>query len=567
MNRRRGYGAPATDLPLLLILLGAGLAVWPVYDRSTCWPALAAVAAGVIIYFALSRVHAGGRLWHAAAGCTVSAAALLALYFITQYSRLGYPEKLAGLDDAATWLGRLVPPLGAWAPDRNSVATALESVLFLSAGLTLAARRRPARFAWAAAAAVIAAGLILSASRGAWLGVGAALSVWLVITRSWFTARPRAAAVAIMLPLLAGLAWLAAVVWWPEATGSGAVAPALDRPDRVTLYRQSAFLIGDYPYTGIGLGGPFAMLLSRYVLIIQVPFLTYSHNLFLQTWLELGLAGILGLVWLLTTFAVSLWLLPQLRNRTLAQAVAMGVLATFVHGLVDARPFVDPWSGVPLVVLLGLYAAHVRPAQTPPVKRQGMLLSAAVAASLVAVVALATWPVGATWAANAGAIQQGWADLGADTRPAGSGPAPGAGAAEARFRAALAAAPGNRTANLRLALIEMADGRFDAAAGHAATAWKAEPSSHATRKTLGLACVWTGDVERAQSLLRGIPGIIDELNTWGWWRSSRGEPSLAAHALRTSLLLEPDQPAVRDMLLGLKQTGTSGGDSSRPAGR
>ena len=111
------------------------------------------------------------------------------------------------------------------------------------------------------------------------------------------------------------------------------------------------------------------MLLSRYVLLIQVPFLTYSHNLYLQTWLELGLPGMLALAWLLTVFFVSLTVLPQLRHRTLAQATALGLLATFLHGIVDARQYVDLWTGLPVFVLLGLHAALVTPGETAPMKR------------------------------------------------------------------------------------------------------------------------------------------------------------------------------------------------------
>ena len=555
MTRRRGYGVPATDLPLLLLLLSAGLAVWPAHDRAASLPSLAAMAAGLALYLALSRVRAGGRLWHAAAGATVAAASFFALYFVTHYGRLGYPEKIPFLDSMAALIGRLTPLLGRWAPDRNSVGTALAGIVFLAAGLAATERRRSVRVVWAGAAAIVAAGLVLSASRGAWLGVVVAALVWFVVERPWFGPRPRAAALVYALPMLVGLGWLAAVVWWPEATGTGAISPALDRPDRVTLYRQSAFLIGDYPYTGIGFGGQFAMQLSKYALLIQVPYLTYSHNLYLETWLELGPIGILALAWLLAALGASLLALPQLRNRTLAVATAAGLLAMFLHGVVDARPYVDLWSGLPLFVLLGLHAALVRPAQTGPLKRLARLWSAGLVTTLLALVAMANWPLDAAWYANIGALRQAQSELVQGGQTAAAAPRPhGAGLtdAEASFRRALATDPGNRTASLRLALIEMADGRFDAAAGHAAVAWKADPASLTTRKAFGLACVWTGDLRRAQPLLQGVPGIVDELNSWGWWRSSRGETRLATDALRMSLLLEPDQHGVRDLLLRLR---------------
>lgn len=549
MNRRSGFGRASTDLPLLLILVSAGLAIWPAHNRDACWPTLAAIASGVGLYLVVSRIRGPERVWKVLAGASVIPAVVLSAYFISQYRHLGYAEKLPYLGQLAAWFGSVTPRLGDWAPDRNSVATALEGIVFLAVGLAAASRGLGWRAAWSAAALVLLAGLALSASRGAWLGVAAASAVWLMIRRPWAAARPAAASLAVALPLVAGLAWLVAVVWWPESTGPGAIAPALDRPDRVTLYRQSAALIGDYAYTGAGLGGQFAMLLSRYVLLIQVPFLTYSHNLYLETWLEMGLPGMLALAWLVTAFLVSFLVVPQLRDRTLAQAAGLGLLATFLHGVVDARQYVDLWSGLPLFALLGLHAALIAPGETGPIKRLSRAWSAAVVLGLLALVGAATWPVAATWHANLGAVRQAQADLGGHA--GGSAPAADLAAAHAHFRAACSSAPGHRTANLRLALMLMTAGRHDEAAAHAAVAWGADRGSLTTRKALGLACVWTGDLRRADPLLRGVPGIVDELNTWGWWRTSRRETALAIRAYRMSLALEPDQDEVRRAIADL----------------
>jgi hypothetical protein len=42
-----------------------------------------------------------------------------------------------------------------------------------------------------------------------------------------------------------------------------------------------------------------------------------------------------------------------------------------------------------------------------------------------------------------------------------------------------------------------------------------------------------------------VPGIVGELNAWGWWRASRRETALAIRAYRMSLAIEPDQDDVR----------------------
>ena len=97
---------------------------------------------------------------------------------------------------------------------------------------------------------------------------------------------------------------------------------------------------------------------------------------------------------------------------------------------------------------------------------------------------------------------------------------------------------------------------------HLELAHQAAPSSFATRKALGLAYVWVGRLDEAESLLRGIKDIVQELNAWGWWQSTQGEDKLAINAYQMSLRLEPGQSAVRE-LLGSMQMTQLGGEGER----
>jgi len=96
-------------------------------------------------------------------------------------------------------------------------------------------------------------------------------------------------------------------------------------------------------------------------------------------------------------------------------------------------------------------------------------------------------------------------------------------------------------------------GRYEEGVAHLELAYQAAPSSFATRKALGLAYVWVGRLDEAEPLLRGVKDIVQELNTWGWWRSTQGEMELAANAYRMSLRLEPGQAAVQQVLTDLVQ--------------
>jgi hypothetical protein len=55
-----------------------------------------------------------------------------------------------------------------------------------------------------------------------------------------------------------------------------------------------------------------------------------------------------------------------------------------------------------------------------------------------------------------------------------------------------------------------------------------------------------GELEEAQTLLVDVPGIVEELNIWGGWRGTQQQPEQSLNAYRTSLLLEPNQPEVRE---------------------
>ncbi len=121
------------------------------------------------------------------------------------------------------------------------------------------------------------------------------------------------------------------------------------------------------------------------------------------------------------------------------------------------------------------------------------------------------------------------------------------------YEQALAWDKGNPTAQQGLGLVALDAGRYDDAVAHLTVAYEAMPGRPAVRKALGLAYMWEGDLDRAEPLLVGLPGIVEELNVWGWWRATRGEVELAAHAYRMSLRLQPGQASVERALAALEQ--------------
>lgn len=543
----------ALDLPLVLFWLSAWAGLWPAYDRALCWRSLVALSLGTLLYFLVSRGTLAAGRWRATATALVLAGLLLALYFVTQYGHFGYEEKVPVISRLGEALSRVIPAFVVWGPMPNSIAAFLEGTLFLTVALALTTHRSGWRLGLGVGGGLLALALLMTASRGAWLAVAAGVLLWAAF--HWRPARWLAVTGALGAGGLVAYVLLRhdILVLDQIPLVNRTIAPLFIRPDRLHVYRNSLYLIQDFPFTGIGLGGPFALVLSRYALLIQSPFLTYSHNFYLETWLELGLPGLVALTWLMAALFQQAGTGAAAAEELLYQGTWVGLAAIFIHGLTDARQYVDLWCWLPWFVLLGLNAARRLRHPVTALRARWWIPAGAVALLLVAVV-IACWPLPAALAANQGALLQARADL-----------APALDEAQrvtlraqavTHYERALTCAPQQRTARQRLGILALNNNEFATAVAQLEQAWQADPANTTTRKALGLAYVWTGTLEQAVPLLQDSPDIVNELNGLGWWRSTQNQVALALNAYHVSLLLNPDQPTLRQEITRLTNSST-----------
>jgi O-antigen ligase len=348
------------DLPLAALAASAVVALGVAWETDSAQQAVLWLGAGILVSVILSRLCQRENVWRAAARVLVLGGAGLGLYVVLQYPYLGYDVKVASLARIGGAIGKLVPRIGAWAPMPNSVATLLEGLVPLAAALALERGRAGWRLIAGVSALLMLLAIVLVASRGAWVALFAACLAW-ALAWGW----TRRASLFGKLAVVASVAAALLLV----AVATGLVAPSIagfqlgsvfDRPDRLNVYRNSLVLIRDFPFTGIGPGNQFAMALSRYALLIQVPVLTYAHNLYLNLWLELGLAGILSWVLLVGAVLAAILVGERAVLGISFRGAWSGILVVLVHGLTDARQFVDRWTWLPFFVLLGLLAATLR---------------------------------------------------------------------------------------------------------------------------------------------------------------------------------------------------------------
>ena len=537
------------DIPLAVFLLSAILGTLPAFNRDLVWTPLVTLILCGLLYLLVSRVAASERWSFLIGRFVVIVCGLVAFYFITQYSHYPGLNKVESISRLAGWIGKLFPSMVFWAPVANSLGTLLEGIFFLAVGLFLLEKRVGWRVVLGLTASILLLALVVSESRGAWLAVGVAGLVWLAIYFRW----------AKWLAILLALGMLVLIIWVVIQRDiqvmdriplvNRVLAPLFIRPDRLEVYRGSIHLIQDMPFTGIGLGNQFAIAYSRYVLRIQVPFLYYSHNLFLEAWLEQGLLGIFALIWMLAALFWSAAKAQLTGHNLFLESTWIGLTAIFLHGFTDARQYMDLWCWLPAFILLGLFAAlHRRQVILPsrtlfwgPLGVAGVFLG-------IVLVMLPSLP--GSWQANLGCIKQAWLDLG----PSLDEPQKSQLRQEAieNFSRSIGFRNDQRTAHLRLGMIFLDEEQFREAVQHLEAAHQVDPTNPATIKTLGFAYVWAGELEKARDLLQSVPEIVEELNYWGWWRGTRQQVGLSKYAYQVSLLLEPDQPGVRQVIDALQ---------------
>ena len=529
------------DAPVLLLLLGGIIGARVAPDADAAWPLFLSLLYGLAIYGVTSVVCRYRPLAKVVVTGVVVVSLATALAFLMTASHEAYPDKVGIVTRLRLAIGSVAASSGGWTPFPASVAMALEGAVAVALSCAVAAHSRVSRWSFATAAAVIGSAVLLTESRGAWIAVASAVA----ILATWPSKPLRALAIVAAL----GVALT--------------VAPVARGP----VHEWALALASDAPFSGIGLRG-FEFSLSQYVLLIQVPFLAYAHSLYLDAWLQLGLAGLAAVIWILTSTIVALATASERHRRSVSwwqTGCNLGVLTLLLHGTTDARPFIDTWCGALLFVLLGAgRGLAVMRDRTDAVARAGLgspgesrlalsriaESSAGLAAAVLTVAGVLLWTGSPRAAARTGtgAIRQARADFETRRQQGSSAVSAEIHAGRAEFESALQASPGHASAHYRLGVLLLQREQFAEARTHLDAAFRTAPGRPGTRKALGLAAMWTGDVTFAIEMLRADADMVNELNTWGAYRAERGETTLAHSAYSTSLGLNPDQPQIRSAL-------------------
>ena len=210
------------------------------------------------------------------------------------------------------------------------------------AGRRLASQEIAQLLAWTAGAGLLAAALLASWSRGAWLGIVGAALVMLV-------ALPRRLLHGLLLVIVVGA--LAAGLWrlgvLPDALAgrlSSSISDLVSISDvrgidvhsgnyavieRLAHWQAAINMAQDYPVFGVGLGNYSARYAQYRLIAWQLP-LGHAHNYYLNVLAE---AGIVGLIAYLAFWALMLQTSWTLRGHPdpLARSVGIGLLGCWAY--------------------------------------------------------------------------------------------------------------------------------------------------------------------------------------------------------------------------------------------
>ncbi len=190
--------------------------------------------------------------------------------------------------------------------------------------------------------AVIAAGAIASWSRGAWIGIagGVAVVTALRSRRAFGLTLAAAALIALFFMARGGLSGGALggrLAQIGEYLGGFDVTTVEVNDDNFAVVERVAHwvaaqrMIERTPWFGVGVGN-YATVYPQVALPRWQDPLGHAHNIYLNTWAETGLPGLLTyiLVWLLAAWR-AIRLARDRQVRAFERAVALGVLGVIVH--------------------------------------------------------------------------------------------------------------------------------------------------------------------------------------------------------------------------------------------
>ncbi len=563
VSGRVAFKKSAFIVPMALIVITAGIGVWAAYDQQAAWGKFWIIIGAVAVCIALvNQPRANLGVITSLVGLM---GVIIAIIFILNNEWNTQSSDLDVINRAGGWIMANRPSIGSLSLSPNIAGGLLAILVPIPFALGLFSWKKGDRakaILSLAMGMVVLIGLFLTSSRGAWIALLLGMAVWVLWKLSvYLSVKIRVPSQLVFIPLLL---LLLIPALWVIGTFPGGVVGLADRlpgsasgESRLDLAVNTARLIGDYPFTGGGLRG-FPGLYSQYIMVTPYFLFSYSHNLYLDLFLEQGLLG--GIAILAVVLGGAWMLIRRARDARedslvthLSEAVLVGIFIMLAHGMVDDPLYGD--TGTPLLLLLPALAIMLvnteNPLLTMTDQSQGsgypskdfrirrIVIPGIVLIVFFSVIATFQRSLFAIWYSNLGAVEMSRIELmnwpinkwndNPDVAPLIK--------AENLFYTTLINNPNQRTARHRLGLVAMQERDFIRAQYELERAYDIDPEHRGIRKALGYTYVWMGNLNDAAMMLIGVHEAESEMEIYSWWWRDRERQDLSAQATEMAKLL------------------------------
>jgi len=211
----------------------------------------------------------------------------------------------------------------------NYLSLYLVPIIILALGFVLSLKSKK-RWWWLLVLATMSAALYFTFSYSGWLGLLIGLGFGaLIYLPFWPT-------------LISGLVLFVSVIATqlnhPKFQQMLDFANRSSSSVRLQVWQSSLLMLKENPILGIGLG----LFEKRYPdFVVRLfnpplePIMLHAHNLFLHSWLNLGLIGLAGAIWVVVNFFKQVWVAIKQDKNIIAVSVMASMVALLTHGLFD----------------------------------------------------------------------------------------------------------------------------------------------------------------------------------------------------------------------------------------
>lgn len=285
LNEHRDLTKSSMDIPIILYVIVIIISTFTSINFMGSFRDLALHLGGLSFVFVMSNSIKTKNAFNAIVTVMVFSASLVALYGIYQY--------FVGVEIDKAWLDVENNPdirvrVFSVFHNPNILAEYLIMVIPLSVGLLWYTKKISKKIIFLGTTLIMILAMLMTLSRGSWVGFAFSALVFILLIEKRLLLS--------IIPISLGAVYFLPQTIMNRILSIGNFADS-SIAYRFTMWEITLDIIRDYPIAGVGFGHlPFKQVFETYIRTMPIY---HSHNTYLQTAAEMGIPGLLVLLFLL----------------------------------------------------------------------------------------------------------------------------------------------------------------------------------------------------------------------------------------------------------------------------